>query len=324
MALLLITYNESTAQCAIQVDMSPSGAITQAASSPTAHDAFEICRGDDIILTASSPSSPSSTSPQTYQWDPDAANAMTAMTGVLTPSTTTDYTVQELAADGTVICEETVTIVVIEPAAITINSPDLEICLNESTTLTAFAVGSTSFTYAWEDSGSNPVGSTATISVTPGSSGTNPYTVTVTNAAGCTSTETITVIVNPLPVPTLEDDEDSGNASDDGEVCLGADVKLIAGGGVSFVWDADAGNATGSMVTVTPLLGTTNYEVTVTDNNGCTAMTNIDITAVSVPTVLIMNTNDGPASNNNGVICNGSSAELTALPTGGTPGYTYL
>jgi CHRD domain/HYR domain len=75
----------------------------------------------------------------------------------------------------------------------------------------------------------------------------------------------LAVTVNPLPSPSIAIAETSGTAND-GNVCGGTMVTLTASGGTSHNW---SGGITNGMA-FTPL-STTNYIVTVTDANSCSA-----------------------------------------------------
>ncbi len=100
------------------------------------------------------------------------------------------------------------------------------------------------------------------------------YSVTVTNANGCTVSLTTNVVVNALP---------NAMASSNSPVCVDQSINLTASGGTNYSWSGPGGftstlqnptrtNATAAMA------GT--YTVTVTDGNGCsaTATTNVTVT----------------------------------------------
>lgn len=123
--------------------------------------------------------------------------------------------------------------------------PDVEFCEGGSETLDA---GAGFATYDW-DGGET----TQTIDVTV--SGT--YTVSVSNAAGCTGSDEVVVTVNANPVPDLGADL---------EITEFTDTDLDAGAGfASYLWST---TETTQIITVT---GNSDEEycVTVTDANGC-------------------------------------------------------
>ena len=118
------------------------------------------------------------------------------------------------------------------------------------------------------------------------------YSVTVTNANGCSSTCTKSFVVNPLPSCAI-----TGNSS----VCPGGSIQLCAPAGLaSYLW---SNGAKTQCITVS---APGNYSVTVTNTNGCSSTCNKSITSGSLPNCSIT----GPNS-----ICAGSSAQLCA-PSG--------
>jgi hypothetical protein len=217
----------------------------------------------------------------TYAWNPATGLSSTSVSNpTANPTTTTTYTVTVTNAGG---CTATSNVVVtVNPLASTsINASGPTIfCSNSSVTLTAIGGG----TYAWSS------GET-TDNITKNVSGT--YTVTVTNASGCTATASQVVTVNPLPTASI-----SGTTT----ICNGSNTNLTAAGGVSYEWST---GATTASINVAPSVNST-YTVTVTNANGCTA------TASQAVTV-----NPSPIANISGTatICNGNNTNLTA--TGG-------
>src|SRR5690606_12539735 len=125
-------------------------------------------------------------------------------------------------------------------------SGDLSICNGESTTLTASGGG----TYLWSTGSTN-----ASITVSPSS--TTTYSVTVTNAGGCTDTESAMVTVSNAP---------NAGISGDLSICNGESTTLTASGGGTYLWSTGSTNAS---ITVSPS-STTTYSVTVTNAGGCT------------------------------------------------------
>jgi len=134
-------------------------------------------------------------------------------------------------------------------------------CPNSSLTLQ----GNGAATYTWNGP-QTIVNNTPFIATTSGT-----YTVTGTSAAGCTGTTTVPV--NLLSVNI------SANVTPAASVCVGNQVTLNGGGGVSYVWSGGVTNNTA----FTPSLGTTTYTVTGTDANTCTATSTINVTANPLP-----------------------------------------
>ena len=129
-------------------------------------------------------------------------------------------------------------------------SGNTSFCEGENTMLTANGGNS----YLWSN------GSTSN-SINVSQSGV--YTVTATNAEGCSTTANITVTVNPLPNVTI-----SGNNS----FCQGGDVQLTATGASTYEWN---NGSTNTAITVNNA-GT--YTVTGTDANGCSSTATKTIT----------------------------------------------
>jgi hypothetical protein len=140
---------------------------------------------------------------------------------------------------------------------------------------------------------------------------TNTYTVTATDANGCTATasKTITIVTNPTI--TISATENSCTPNDN-KVLGGTNVSLLANGGINYTWNNSLG--TGASKTATPSVSTT-YVVTATDANGCTGTGNLTITLVSP--ILITPTITH-------VSCSGGSTGAISLAiSGGTAPYAY-
>lgn len=131
-----------------------------------------------------------------------------------------------------------------------------------SATLDAGNAGST---FAWSN-GAN----TQTNSVTSS----NNYSVTVTNAAGCSAADTLNATINPVPVVNLGNDVTQ---------CGGTVTLDAANAGSAFAWSTAE---TSGSITVS---ASSNYSVTVTSTANCSATDDINVTINSVPTVSLGN-----------------------------------
>jgi len=123
----------------------------------------------------------------TYQWDD--LNLQTTQTATGLPADTFTVIVSDYFN-----CQDTVTVVVLDPVPLTIqangNSP---ICQTQSTLITTIVGGDASpFSYSWSDTGIPDVDQ---YSVSPTTSTT--YTITVTDTNGCQATDALTIIVHP-------------------------------------------------------------------------------------------------------------------------------
>ncbi|MFM2385606.1 MAG: hypothetical protein RL660_363, partial [Bacteroidota bacterium] len=164
--------------------------------------------------------------------------------------------------------------------------------------------GAGGFAYNWTPG--NPSGD-GTVSVTGLSAGT--WTLTATDANGCTKTLTFSV-TQPTAVT-------SSIASQTNVSCNGLSngaATITAGGGTpsySYSWAPSGGTA----ATATGL-SAGNYTCTITDANSCNKTQTVIITQ---PTALTSS-----VSSQINVSCNGSSnGSATITAGGGTPGYTY-
>ena len=157
-------------------------------------------------------------------------------------------------------------------------SSNVTICAGKSTTLTA----SGGDTYSWSSGGTS-----SSIVVSP--TVTTTYTATVSKN-GCSDTAMVNVFVNSLPTVLL-----SGNTT----ICNGTSSTLSVSGGISYSWNT---GSTATSIVVSPTTQT-NYSVTATDANNCSASKTTTVVVNSLPTASI---------SGNTTICNGGSSTLTA------------
>ncbi len=261
-----------TTTVTVVVNSTPS--ITASASTDTS------CTGAPVTLTG--------TGASTYNWTP---GPLTGNSVVVNPTVNTTYTV--IGLNGVCADTATVDIAVTPGPTISVSSGNDTICQGSSSTMTA----SGAVTYAWSSGGTN-----ASETVSPSASAT--YTVTGTDANGCSTTATFSVTVN-IPAAVI--------VTGTNTICNGSTSTLTASGGVSYVWST---SATSTSITVNPTASQT-YSVVGTDVNGCTNSTTYSVTVVPPPTAGVTG---------NTVACPGSPVTLTAsgggtyvwLPTGGT------
>lgn len=236
------------------------------------------------------------TSGYTYSWMP--GNVTTAkITNVQAGS----YTVTVTDTKG---CTAANSLTITEPTALTVSATaNNETCnyLNNGTANGTAAGGTPGYSYLWKP------GLQTSSTISGLAAGT--YTLQVTDAKGCIESTTATVS-QPAPVTIAF-------ASVTNVSCFagsnGTATASPAGGtpGYSYLWMPGA--ATNAAKTGLPA-GT--YTVTVTDNNGCSEINTVTITQPDAVIATTNKTNETCSYLNNGT--------ATAVPAGGTPGYTYL
>lgn len=132
------------------------------------------------------------------------------------------------------------------------------------------------------------------------------YTVTVTNANGCTSSCNQSLIVNALPACLI-----TGN----GSICQGGTAQwCAAAGGTSYLW------STGALTQCTNLNTAGTYTVTVTNANGCTNSCTKTLIVNPLPTCVITG-NTSVCSGNSTQWCGTSGMSSYLWSTGATTQY---
>ncbi len=197
-----------------------------------------------------------------------------------TYTTSGEYTQTFTAANG---CDSVVTL---HLTILPLPTPNIigvtTVCEGQTATLTA--TGGVS--YLWED-GTTTNTYSATVS--------GFYTVTATNAEGCSATASATVTVNPLPEVAI-----TGNTA----ICPGGSTILTATGAATYMWSNGSSNAS------IPVNAFGQYSVIGTSAEGCFSTAAVTV-LVSQPPVITINGNTN--------LCAGESTTLTA-----TGGVSYM
>ncbi|MEZ4721442.1 MAG: gliding motility-associated C-terminal domain-containing protein [Flavobacteriales bacterium] len=253
------------------------------------------CNGDSDGKIFITPSGQKST--VSYTWDP-AVSAVDSAVSLSAGS----YKVT--VSDDSTGCSVDTTLALAEPAVLAINmdstAPD---CGGASTgTVTGHVTGGTQpYTFTWSNNGAlNDSIDTALVAGT--------YTVTVTDANGCTISGSASISSPTSVVASITSTNPLCNSQTNGT----ATANGTGGTGTySFGWDY-LGATSQTISSLAP--GT--YAVTVTDGNGCTDSASVIITD---PAVLLVNvTGNSPQ-------CNGdTTGSAIATPSGGTTPYTFL
>jgi gliding motility-associated-like protein len=243
--------------------------------------------------------------PYIYDWEqipgsPDPQNTSANVTA------TTTFTVHYTNGVDDAITTVTVTV-----ANITLDNVNItpEACLGDNdasvTTVATTTGGTAPFNYALTGpvTSNNTSGNFAGLS--PGL-----YTVTLTDAAGCSDTYDFTIVPGPacctVTASGIDPDCNGGN---DG-TATAAPANGVAP--YTYLWNDGAAQTTQTASGLTA--GT--YSVTITDANGCTSTSN---TILGEPTAL--NSSTTPTD----VLCfGGNNGQIVVtLPTGGAAPYTY-
>ncbi|MFM2387697.1 MAG: hypothetical protein RL660_2454 [Bacteroidota bacterium] len=279
--VLVTDANGCTATNTQQVNVlpAPTAQISSSSTNP--------CLNDTITLTASGGVQ--------YTWTAtpglSVSSQNTAQAIISNPTQT--YTVTATDNDG---CT-TSTIININASipALTITG-DNTVCLGQSTTLAA----SGAISYVWSG---GIVNNTA---FTPSTS--TSYTVTGTDANGCTASTSITVTVINLVVQT----------SSPATVCQGLSTALSACCGTSYSWSPSASlnNALIANPSASPIVNTI-YTVLVTDVNGCTGTNTQAITVAPTPTVQISASNTSPCISDTITLSASGASTYNWVPTSG-------
>lgn len=174
-------------------------------------------------------------------------------------------------------------------------STDATCNANNGTATASANSGSGNYTYVWN---TNQTGATI------GNLASGTYSVTATDANGCTGTASATVNSTLTMSVNTESTDVSCFGDTDGT------ASVFIQGGVQPFSISWSNNAT--TTTITDLAGG-QYGVTVTDDNGCITTGSVVVSEPQPLSVLVTGTNA------NG----GNNGSATANPNGGTPPYTY-
>ncbi len=206
------------------------------------------------------------------------------------------------ATAGVVLTVDALPVFTVDPTDASGSAPDDgAVCAGDPATLTVSLGGQD---YSWSD------GTTTAQSLTVSPAVTTTYTVTVTDASGCSSTGDFEVVVDAVPVATLTVTEASGTLDNDGTICEGDAVTIgVSEGGLSYLW-SDGGSAT-QTIAVGPV-STTTYTVTVTSAAGCTSTSETTITVNPLPVPSIAITENSGTTPDDGILCDGDAATLDA------------
>lgn len=246
--------------------------ISSAPSVTANTTASAVCAGTSITLTGSGATS--------YTWSNGVTDGVPFV-----PALTNTYTVTGVNGAG---CTNTATVTVTVNAIPSVGATSTAnaVCAGNSVTLN----GTGASTYTWS------AGVVDGVSFLPVA--TNTYTVTGTDASGCSDTSSITVTVNALPSVVA-------NVTDD-TICSGSSVVFTGSGAATYSWSGGVtdGNS------FTPV-ASNSYTVTGTDGNGCVDTSSVTVVVNPIPNVT------ATASFN--IAClSDDTVSLSGTPSGGT------
>ncbi|MBI3501840.1 MAG: T9SS type A sorting domain-containing protein [Bacteroidetes bacterium] len=233
--------------------------------------------------------------PYTYAWSPAGGNSDDA-TG-LNPGT---YTLAVTDANG---CQATATATVTNSSAMTITGSVTNVTCNGGTDgaiMISVTGGTPAFTYAWSNGSTSQNLSNASAGC---------YSVTVTDANGCSAMYTNCITQPAALTISLTSTPASCNGGNDGT----ATVSTSGGSGnFSYLW-----NPSSQTTAAATGLSAGNYSVSVMDITCSVTVTGtVTITQPSAMTATVTHTNPCSSTSNNGT--------ATVIVSGGSGSYSYL
>jgi trimeric autotransporter adhesin len=212
-----------------------------------------LCAGGSATLSAGGA--------QSYSWDPPAGlSATTGGSVTATPAATSSYTVTGTDASG---CRNSTAATVTVAPLPNVTASGTVICIGSSGTISAAGAN----TFAW--SPTSGLSSASGASVTASPAVTIQYTVTGTDAFGCSDTAVATVMVNPLPQVSFTPLMSSGCAP----LCVTFNNTSASAGALLWNFGDGASSAAAGLVYCYSLSGTYSPTLTLTDGNGCVSYT---------------------------------------------------
>lgn len=245
------------------------------------------------------------TADYTYTWS-TGAETTTAGATSLSDLTADTYSVTVTDQSG---AEATTSITLGQPAALVLTGKvDKPVsCHGDADGAVSVSVtgGTEPYSYAWSTGGGTTLGTEATLT---GLSGAAIYEVVVSDANGCATSTTVELADPAL----LTLDVQASDVTCAGSANGGVTAKVDGGTGpYTYTW-----SVTGDKFFLTNLRAG-KYDVTVTDNNGCTATGS---GTVAEPMPLSATTSVGGS-----IVCHGGTGGTAGIEvTGGTGDYTYL
>jgi len=216
-----------------------------------------ICAGESTTISASGV--------ETYAWSPTTnLTLISDSVVVVSPPVSTTYTLVVTDQQGACTGSVNIHITVNPLPNVDLLAIPMSICAGDTTQLMAINADN----YVWND-----LATTNPRFVSP--SATTVYSVTGTDANGCSNTASVTVNVISIPVLTFNPPNP--------EICEGETATITAQGAHSYFWSTPS---TANPLIVTPA-ATTTYQVTGFDNTGqCSSSSEVTVTVNETPVPL--------------------------------------
>jgi gliding motility-associated-like protein len=252
--------NGCYASATLSITVTPLPNTTAGSNSP-------LCVNQNLTLNAGGGS--------TYSWNGPNSYTSTAQNPLISGVTTAAAGVYTVTITDANNCTATNTVsVTVNPLPV-VTATGATVCANATINLASTGgVG-----YSWNGPGgySSNLQNPGINGATSANSGN--YVVTVTDANGCVNANVAQVVVNNLPVISVNS----------GVVCMGqTTATLTASGASTYNWTPTTGLSagTGSTVVANPA-SATSYTVTGTDLNGCVSTATTNVTVNPVPQVAV-------------------------------------
>ncbi len=263
----------------------------------TASNTGPYCAGQTINLSTPAATSFTWSGPGGYSssvQNPNIPSSTTAMTGVYSVTASTSGCVSTAT-----------TMVTVNPVPVVAPGNTGPYCVGNTIQLNVGASNS----YTWTGPAFNSNLQNPTISNAQTTNG-GVYTVSVTNAQGCSAFATTNVVVNALPTIVVNNPT----------TCVNTTINLTSNGGVTYSWSGPGGFTSAAQNPNIPSAQLTMsgaYVVTVTNASGCVNTATANVSVLPVPT---------PNAAGNSPVCAGGTLNL--FGSGGAsyawsgPGYT--
>ncbi len=242
------------------------------------------------IANGTATATPTGTAPFTYKWTTGATTSSISLLGAGT------YTVTVMDGNGCTAIGST-TITTSSSLAVTVDVRNVTCFGGNDGSATAMVMGgSAPYTYRWSNGGTVAVQANLTA---------GPYTVTVSDASGCSSTQSITVTQpTAINIATSVSQTTCGSSN-------GSASTTVTGGSSPYTYLWSNGAITSSISS----LAAGSYTLTLTDSKGCKANATVTVTSSNGITLSLGSSN---------VICNaGNNGSASATVVGSTGTVTY-